>query len=82
MQPSVFTLDADMRVNIVALSITSVQFLLNYMHAFLFSVGATFTSAISSGSMIAQQNKQIKEALFKKKVQQDMKEEQTNHLKW
>ncbi|XP_026015848.1 cilia- and flagella-associated protein 221 isoform X1 [Astatotilapia calliptera] len=38
--------------------------------------------AMSSGSMIARQNKQIKEALFMKKVQQDMKEEQTNHLKW
>lgn len=55
---------------------------LNYIHACLFSVGATFTSAMSSGSMIARQNKQIKEALFMKKVQQDTKEEQTNHLKW
>ncbi|XP_028286274.1 cilia- and flagella-associated protein 221 isoform X2 [Parambassis ranga] len=38
--------------------------------------------AISSGSMVPLQNKQLKEALFIKKVQQDVREEQANNIKW
>ncbi|XP_059183689.1 cilia- and flagella-associated protein 221 isoform X2 [Centropristis striata] len=38
--------------------------------------------AMSCGSMAGLQNRQMKEALFLKKVQQNEKEEQANHLKW
>lgn len=38
--------------------------------------------AISCGSMVGQQNRQMKEALFLKEVQQNVKAEQANHLKW
>ncbi|XP_037617594.1 cilia- and flagella-associated protein 221 isoform X1 [Sebastes umbrosus] len=38
--------------------------------------------AISCGSTVGLQNKQLKEALFVKKVQQNVKEEQANHLRW
>ncbi|XP_070711423.1 cilia- and flagella-associated protein 221 [Pempheris klunzingeri] len=38
--------------------------------------------AISCGSMAGLQNRQMKEALFVKKVQQNMKEEQANHFRW
>ncbi|XP_070787047.1 cilia- and flagella-associated protein 221 [Enoplosus armatus] len=38
--------------------------------------------AISCGSMSGLQNRQMKEALFIKKVQQNVKEEQANHLRW
>ncbi len=40
------------------------------------------TSAISCGSTVGLQNRQMKEALFIKKVQQNVKEEQANHLRW
>ncbi|XP_034054666.1 cilia- and flagella-associated protein 221 isoform X1 [Gymnodraco acuticeps] len=38
--------------------------------------------AISCGSMAGLQNRQMKEALFRKKVQQHVKEEQANHVRW
>ncbi|XP_040888487.1 cilia- and flagella-associated protein 221 [Toxotes jaculatrix] len=38
--------------------------------------------AISCGSMVSLQTKQMKEALFIKKVQQNVKEEQANHIRW
>ncbi|XP_070814018.1 cilia- and flagella-associated protein 221 [Chaetodon trifascialis] len=38
--------------------------------------------AISSGSMVGLQSRQMKEALFIKKVQQNVKEEQANHMRW
>ncbi|KAM4560585.1 cilia- and flagella-associated protein 221 [Odontesthes bonariensis] len=38
--------------------------------------------ALSCGSVAGLQSRQIKEALFMKKVQKDVKEEQANHLKW
>ncbi|XP_035854667.1 cilia- and flagella-associated protein 221 isoform X2 [Sander lucioperca] len=38
--------------------------------------------AISCGSMVGPPNRQMKEALFVKKVQQNVKEEQANHLRW
>ncbi|KAF7666584.1 hypothetical protein LDENG_00098890 [Lucifuga dentata] len=38
--------------------------------------------AISCGSMAALQTRQMKEALFMKKVQQDIKEEKANYLRW
>ncbi|XP_044044430.1 cilia- and flagella-associated protein 221 isoform X2 [Siniperca chuatsi] len=38
--------------------------------------------AISCGSMLGLQNRQMKEALFMRKVQQNVKEEQANHLRW
>ncbi|KAA8579571.1 hypothetical protein FQN60_006664 [Etheostoma spectabile] len=38
--------------------------------------------AISCGCMVGPPNKQMKEALFIKKVQQNVKEEQANHLRW
>ncbi|XP_063733661.1 cilia- and flagella-associated protein 221 isoform X2 [Eleginops maclovinus] len=38
--------------------------------------------ALSCGSMAGVQNRQMKEALFRKKVQQNVKEEQANHLRW
>ncbi|GLD68476.1 cilia- and flagella-associated protein 221 isoform X1 [Lates japonicus] len=38
--------------------------------------------AISCGSVVGLQNKQMKEALFLKKVQQNVKEEQANHVRW
>ncbi|XP_038573991.1 cilia- and flagella-associated protein 221 [Micropterus salmoides] len=38
--------------------------------------------AISCGSILGLQNGQMKEALFIKKVQQNVKEEQANHLRW
>ncbi|KAM8722681.1 cilia- and flagella-associated protein 221 [Acanthopagrus schlegelii] len=38
--------------------------------------------AISCGSMVGLQSRQMKEALFMKKVQQNMKEEQANHTRW
>ncbi|KAK5891143.1 hypothetical protein CgunFtcFv8_018427 [Champsocephalus gunnari] len=38
--------------------------------------------AISSGSMAALQNRQVKEALFRKKVQQHVTEEQANLVRW
>uniref|UniRef100_A0A3P8T2G8 Cilia and flagella associated protein 221 n=1 Tax=Amphiprion percula TaxID=161767 RepID=A0A3P8T2G8_AMPPE len=38
--------------------------------------------AISCGSVVGPSNRQIKEALFMKKVQQNVKAEQANHLKW
>ncbi|XP_029927489.1 cilia- and flagella-associated protein 221 isoform X2 [Myripristis murdjan] len=38
--------------------------------------------AMSSGSMVGLQNRQVKEVLFVKKVQQDIKEERANHLRW
>ncbi|KAM7375161.1 hypothetical protein PAMA_014307 [Pampus argenteus] len=37
---------------------------------------------ISCDSMVGLQNRQLKEALFIKKVQQNVKEEQANHLRW
>ncbi|XP_042261354.1 cilia- and flagella-associated protein 221 [Thunnus maccoyii] len=37
---------------------------------------------MSGGSMVGLQNRQMKEALFIKKVQQNVKEEQANHLRW
>lgn len=41
-----------------------------------------FNSAICCGSVAGLQNRQIKEALFIKKVQQNVKEEQANHMRW
>ncbi|XP_049919028.1 cilia- and flagella-associated protein 221 isoform X2 [Epinephelus moara] len=38
--------------------------------------------AISYGSTDGLQNRQMKEALFMKKIQQNVKEEQANHLRW
>ncbi|XP_047432471.1 cilia- and flagella-associated protein 221 [Mugil cephalus] len=38
--------------------------------------------AVSCGSAVGLQSRQMKEALFTKKVQQSVKEEQVNHLKW
>ncbi|XP_026157413.1 cilia- and flagella-associated protein 221 isoform X2 [Mastacembelus armatus] len=38
--------------------------------------------AMSCGSVVALQNRQMKEALFIKKVQQNVKEEQARHIKW
>ncbi|XP_041822424.1 cilia- and flagella-associated protein 221 [Chelmon rostratus] len=38
--------------------------------------------AICCGSVAGLQNRQIKEALFIKKVQQNVKEEQANHMRW
>ncbi|XP_075951224.1 cilia- and flagella-associated protein 221 [Anarhichas minor] len=38
--------------------------------------------AISCGSMVGLQNRQMKEALFMKKVQQNVKDEQANQLRW
>ncbi|TKS66233.1 Cilia- and flagella-associated protein 221 [Collichthys lucidus] len=38
--------------------------------------------ALSCGSMVGLRNRQMKEALFMKKVQQNVKEEQGNHVKW
>ncbi|XP_071320314.1 cilia- and flagella-associated protein 221 isoform X2 [Trachinotus anak] len=38
--------------------------------------------AMSCGSVFGQQNKQMKEALFMRKVQQNVKEEQANHVRW
>nr|XP_020447734.1 cilia- and flagella-associated protein 221-like [Monopterus albus] len=38
--------------------------------------------AMSSGCMVGLQNKQVKEALFIKRVQQTVKEEQAKHIKW
>ncbi|TDG96168.1 hypothetical protein EPR50_G00237020 [Perca flavescens] len=38
--------------------------------------------AISCGSTVGPPNRQMKEALFIKKVQQNVKEEQANHLRW
>ncbi|KAM3857076.1 cilia- and flagella-associated protein 221 [Diretmus argenteus] len=38
--------------------------------------------AISCGSTVGLQNRQMKEALFMKRVQQDAKEERANHLRW
>ncbi|XP_073318608.1 cilia- and flagella-associated protein 221 [Pagrus major] len=38
--------------------------------------------AISCGSMVGLQDRQVKEALFMKKVQQNVKEEQANHTRW
>ena len=45
-------------------------------------VGIPSTSAISCGSMVGLQNRRMKEALFMKKVQQNVKEEQANHNRW
>lgn len=44
--------------------------------------GIPFIPVISCGSMVGLQNRQMKEALFIKKVQQNVKEEQANHLRW
>ncbi|KAM8903558.1 cilia- and flagella-associated protein 221 isoform 2-T3 [Spinachia spinachia] len=38
--------------------------------------------AISCGSTVVLQNRQLKEALFMNKVQQNVKDEQTNQLRW
>ncbi|XP_034407877.1 cilia- and flagella-associated protein 221 [Cyclopterus lumpus] len=38
--------------------------------------------AISCGSTVVLQNRQMKEALFMKKVQQNLKDEQANQLRW
>ncbi|XP_023251162.1 cilia- and flagella-associated protein 221 [Seriola lalandi dorsalis] len=38
--------------------------------------------AMSCGSVFGLQNKQMKEALFIKQVQQNVKEEQANHVRW
>ncbi|XP_051283316.1 cilia- and flagella-associated protein 221 [Dicentrarchus labrax] len=38
--------------------------------------------AISCGSMVGMQNRRMKEALFMKNVQQNVKEEQANHVRW
>ncbi|KAM9334117.1 cilia- and flagella-associated protein 221 [Symphorus nematophorus] len=38
--------------------------------------------ALSCGSMVGLQNRKMKEALFMKKVEQNVKEEQANHNRW
>ena len=62
-------------------TISSPTLMTKYVSCLLFP-GLPPTSAISCGSMVGLQSKQMKEALFMKKVQQNMKEEQANHTRW
>lgn len=70
------------KVNCISGYVHGKACLLSLIFTTLLFPGILFTSAISCGSVVGLQNKQMKEALFLKKVQQNVKEEQANHVRW
>lgn len=48
-----------------------------YIYIYMYLISAMFCA-----TMVDVQNKQMKEAHFIKKVQQNIKEEQANHMRW